>query len=64
MATSTVLIKLLMTTAGAILIALGIGGAAKAGIITTFYGDDDGFGVEAKAATEKDKHIGLTHFTN
>lgn len=34
-----------MATAGATLIALKLGGVAQAASITTFYGDDDGFGV-------------------
>lgn len=51
MSTSSVLKKTLMATAGATLIALKLGGVAQAASITTFYGDDDGFGVGQTTGT-------------
>jgi hypothetical protein len=54
MSTSSVLKTLLMATTGATLIALKLGGVAQAASITTFYGDDDGFGVGQTTGTLTD----------
>jgi hypothetical protein len=51
MSNSSVLKTLLMATTGATLIALKLGGVAQAASITTFYGDDDGFGVGQATGT-------------